>query len=98
MGKFRGIGGGFLRGCLVALCVGIIIAILSYLVVISIKKRVALNNPGEDDYSRTWIVLLGLLLTTYFMGSSAVLYYGMSYPYEHGHEVGLEECKKNIPE
>ena len=92
MGKFWGIGGGFVRGCLVAFCVGIVIAVLTCLVFISMLAEA--DSQGESEYSGMWI---GLLFTTYFMGCAAVLYYGVGYTYDHGHEVGLKECKENIP-
>ena len=78
-----------------AFCVGIVIVVLNCLVFISML--VEADSQGVREYSGMWMVWMGLLFTTYFMGSAAVLYYGMGYTYDHGNEVGLEECKKNIP-
>ena len=93
MGKFWGIGGGFVYGCLIAFCVAIIIAILTYLIFTSIVND--FNTQGKHEYSGAWMLWTALLVTTYFMGSIAVIYYGMGYPYDHGYDVGLEDCKKN---
>jgi hypothetical protein len=93
MGKFWGIGGGFIRGCLVAFCVGVVVALLTYLVVVSMLSEATNQNVVYPGKSMLWIFLL---FTTYFMGSAAVLYYGMGYTYDHGHDIGLEECEKKV--
>lgn len=97
MGQYKAIGGGFLISILLGVFCAILIALLTYLAVMSMMSDMTQKDLPEQSQLVSLSVLLGILIPmTYFISLIMIPYYSYSWSYFHGKKECEEAHKKNV--